>query len=165
MAALKRLPRLKDIDFQQAKELAKAYSTASFKDLSVGTGIPASTLQRMFTDPEYHPGASNIPMLCNALGNTVMVDWMAEKLDARLVFNAEAQITEENIQQHVARVMKEFSEAMQDDAEARMDGIYTVEELETLEADFNDVINAAHAARERIRKCRLAKKMDGKHHA
>ncbi|MGE4319646.1 MAG: phage regulatory CII family protein [Deferribacterales bacterium] len=156
---LKRLPNLKDVDFQQAKELAKAYSTASFKDLSVGTGIPSSTLQRMFTDPDYHPGAGNIPMLCNALGNTVMVDWMAEKLDARLVFNSELKPTEENIQQHVARVMKEFSEAMADDAEARMDGIYTIAELEILEADFNNVINAAYAARERIRKRRLELKM------
>ena len=162
--ALKRLPRLKDIDFQQAKEFAKAMSTASFKDLSVATAIPASTLQRMFTDPEYHPGAGNIPMLCNALGNTVMVDWMAEKLDARLVFNSEMNPTEENVQQHVARVMKEFSETLADDADARMDGVYTVEELEILEADFNDVINAAHAARERIRKLRLEKKMEGKRH-
>ncbi|MGD9809659.1 MAG: phage regulatory CII family protein [Deferribacterales bacterium] len=156
---LNRMPDLREISFQQAKEFAKAMSPATFKDLAISSGIPSSTLQRMFTDPEYDPSARNIPLLCEGLGNTIMVDWMASKIGGRVVLDTEQKPSQESLQVNVAKMMREASDVISADAEARMDGVYTVEELEQIEREANELINAAHSVRESARKRRLQMKM------
>ena len=47
-------------------------------ELAEATGIPYENLHRAFSaDANYWPGLPNIPRICQALGNTLIIDWLA----------------------------------------------------------------------------------------
>ena len=46
-------------------------------EIAAASGIGAASVTRCFRqDEDYAPGLKNIPKLCRAMGNTVLVDWL-----------------------------------------------------------------------------------------
>ena len=51
-------------------------------EIAAASGIGAASVTRCFRqDEDYAPGLKNIPKLCRAMGNTVLVDWLLAQRD------------------------------------------------------------------------------------
>lgn len=139
MAKKVNVPNLDDISFNQALELAKALSGRSYEELSWETQIPKSTLQRMFTDNDYHPGAPNIPKICDALGNNLLIEWFVAQVDGHLIVN-EVDLTTVSVGVLVSQSTKEQSDILSKYSQAMNDGKLDIAELEMLQIEVEESI-------------------------
>jgi len=141
------------MSFDTAKKLAYDHSLRNYRQIHEETKIPQSTLKRMLNDPEYHPSPANIPDLCDAMGNTIMVEWLAAKVGCYLVrveggqtVGSVAMATSEVIRE-AADVMTAFSVMMEDE---KVDAA----ELERTAAELTELAVAVNKALESIKKVR-----------
>jgi transcriptional regulator with XRE-family HTH domain len=74
---------LKRMTAKQALALAKGVAGKSNFELAEGMGQDVSTVRRYFNenDRNYYPSLFRIPILCNALGNTIVSDWIQAQLE------------------------------------------------------------------------------------
>ncbi len=61
----------------EALRHAEELSGMTAAEIAAASGIGAASVTRCFRqDEDYAPGLKNIPKLCRAMGNTVLVDWL-----------------------------------------------------------------------------------------
>lgn len=74
---------LKRMTAKQALSLAKGVAGKTNFELAEGMGQDVSTVRRYFneSDQNYYPSLFRIPVLCNALGNTILADWIQVQLE------------------------------------------------------------------------------------
>jgi len=74
---------LKRMTAKQALVLAKGVAGKKNEELAEGMGQEVSTVKRYFNenDSDYYPSLFRIPMLCNALGNSILADWIQMQLE------------------------------------------------------------------------------------
>jgi len=74
---------LKRMTAKQALSLAKGVAGKTNFELAEGMGQDVSTVRRYFneSDQNYYPSLFRIPMLCNALGNSILADWIQVQLE------------------------------------------------------------------------------------
>jgi transcriptional regulator with XRE-family HTH domain len=74
---------LKMMTAKQALSLAKGVGGKKNEELAERMGQDASTVKRYFNenDADYYPSLFRIPMLCNALGNSILADWIHLQLE------------------------------------------------------------------------------------
>lgn len=117
---IQEIPNLKDITFTQAKRLSRDLCPhMTDEKLSELTGIKRSTIQRIFTDPKYHPAMPNIPSLCESLGNHIMIQWPAAQIGGYVVFPPQCK-TKTSLQCYIADITREFSDLLEIDARAKL---------------------------------------------
>jgi transcriptional regulator with XRE-family HTH domain len=74
---------LKMMTAKQALSLAKGVGGKKNEELAERMGQDVSTVKRYFNenDADYYPSLFRIPMLCNALGNSILADWIHLQLE------------------------------------------------------------------------------------
>ncbi|MFP4284154.1 MAG: hypothetical protein ACLFQG_01265 [Desulfovermiculus sp.] len=68
---------------KQALGLAKGISGKTNEEIAEDVGQDYSSVKRYFleSDSGYYPSLMRLPRLCEALGNTVLIDWLQAQLD------------------------------------------------------------------------------------
>jgi transcriptional regulator with XRE-family HTH domain len=74
---------LKRLTAKQALSLAKGVAGMTNDELAEALGQDHSSVKRYFNenDREYYPSLFRIPKLCQALGNTILLDWIQVQLE------------------------------------------------------------------------------------
>ena len=68
--------------FKQALVFAKLLSGMTNEEISEASGISGPQISRYFQEHDaYAPSPALIPVLCRALGNTVLVDWQNAQVE------------------------------------------------------------------------------------
>ena len=71
------MPDYRNMTAVEALRHAKELSGMTAVEIAAASGIGAASVTRCFRQDEgYAPGLKNIPKLCRAMGNTVLVDWL-----------------------------------------------------------------------------------------
>jgi len=73
------------MSFDSAKKLAFGYSCSTYLDISKEIKLSLPEVVRMFNDTEYCLSVHEILRLCDALDNTILVEWIAAQVGCRLV--------------------------------------------------------------------------------
>lgn len=146
------IPNLQDITFTQTKRLARELCPEK-TDGQIGeiVGMPKQTIQRLFSDPEYHPTMPNIPGLCRAIGNNLIIEWPVAQIGGYVVFPPSAK-TKTAMQHYVAGITREFSDLLETEARAKMKGSpggekYTAEERLAILRDLNQLEEKIESAK------------------
>lgn len=142
---LKERPDLKEMTFQQVKELARALCGKTNREISEELGLGVETIRRYFTDPGYHPTVPNIPDLCRSLGNTLLVEWQVVQVGGYLVM-VEAEPDRAGMQCCISDVMRESADVLREHARALNDGEYSVEELKRMRKELQELVKEAQEA-------------------
>lgn len=143
------------MSFDTAKKLAYDHSPRNYRQISDETKIPQSTLKRMLNDPEYNPSPVNIPDLCDAMGNTIMIEWLAAQAGCYLV-RVESGQTVGSVASATSAVIREAADVMTAFALMIEDGKCEDAELERTAAELTELIVAADWALETIKQVRNA---------
>lgn len=74
---------LKRLTAKQALSLAKGVAGKTNDELAEALGHDRSSVKRYFNESDngYYPSLFRIPKLCEALGNTILVDWIQAQLE------------------------------------------------------------------------------------
>lgn len=74
---------LKRLTAKQALSLAKSVSGKTNEDIAESLGQDYSSVKRYFQegDRDYYPSLMRVPRLCEALGNTILIDWIHIQMD------------------------------------------------------------------------------------
>ena len=68
---------------KQALEMAKALSGMTLEEIARKSRISMNIVVRYFREGDnYCPGLEAIPVLCRALGNTILIDWQRAQLES-----------------------------------------------------------------------------------
>ncbi len=71
------MPDYRNMTAAEALRHAKEQSGMTAEEIAVASGQGTPSVTRYFRqDGEYGPSLKNIPALCRAMGNTVLVDWL-----------------------------------------------------------------------------------------
>ena len=71
------MPDYRNMTAVEAVRLAKDLSGMTAEEIAAASGLGFPSVTRYFRqDGEYGPGLKNIPALCRAMGNSVLVDWL-----------------------------------------------------------------------------------------
>ena len=74
---------LRQVTFKQALSHAKMLSGKTNAEICEESGLSPANVAKYFKEHEaYYPNPCNIPALCCALGNTVLVDWQVAQVEA-----------------------------------------------------------------------------------
>lgn len=78
---------LRRLTAKQALSLAKSLSGKSVEEIAEALGQDHSSVKRYFkeSDNDYYPSLLRIPCLCQALGNTLILDWVEAQFEDRSV--------------------------------------------------------------------------------
>lgn len=147
---------LDTMSFATAKKIAFEMSAMNYRELSDDTGIPLSTVKRCFTDPAYHPSPPNIPDYCQSLGNTVMLEWIAEQCGYYIV-KINASPSQKGLTADTSEVIKEAADVMSAFAEMAEDGQFEEAELKAYEAELAQLIASANRALETTKRLKNGK--------
>ena len=131
---------------EQAKEsyLRRHNRRLTQEMIHVQTGIPLSNVNRYFNDPEYNPGPENLALICNAMQNWLMIDWIAAQGGGIFVRRPdERHGRQEHITCSVNKIQRGASDLLAGALEALKDGNLTVEELRGLIALFRNMATSA----------------------
>lgn len=72
---------LRQVTFKQALAHAKMLSGKTNAEICEVSGLSPANVAKYFKEHEaYYPNPCNIPTLCAALGNTVLVDWQVAQV-------------------------------------------------------------------------------------
>lgn len=76
------LINLRHVTFKQALTHAKLLSGKTNAEICEESGLSPANVPKYFKENEaYYPSPCNIPSLCRALGNTVLVDWLNAQIE------------------------------------------------------------------------------------
>lgn len=142
---LQERPDLKEMTFQQVKELARALCGKTNRQISEEMGLGVETVRRYFTDPGYHPTVPNIPDLCRSLGNMLIIEWQAVQVGGHLVV-VEAEPDRAGVERCISDVLRESSDVLREQARALEDGMYSIDELRRLRKELQELVKEAQEA-------------------
>lgn len=113
------------------------------QELAEETSIPRSTLASMLSSPKYHPALPNVPIICEALGNDIIIEWQAAQRGGYVVFPPFSS-TPVALQQYIADISRKFSDVLENDAKARLATSpgrerYTLAELNVILRELNQL--------------------------
>lgn len=137
------IPNLKDMNFWQVKVMARNLCQKTNQDLSNETGIPESTIQQIFSRHDYNPSPGNVPRLCQALGNYLMIEWQAQQVGAHMIIIKTAGLSISDIETHVSQIYKEMADLTRAHAEALKDGKYSLNEMSKTQRELIHLIKEA----------------------
>lgn len=140
------IPNLKALSFTDVKRMARTLCTKSNAQLENETGIPKETIQRFMDDPAYHPSAINIPLMCKALGNALMEEWIALQCGGHFIKVQTDSVDDSIIETELSDVMREMSHMMKAHAAGIKDGVYKVDELRATQKELLHIIKEAEEA-------------------
>lgn len=73
---------LRHITFKQALVAAKMHSGKTNAEICEASGLSPANVAKYFKEYEaYYPSPCNIPALCSALENSILVDWQVAQLE------------------------------------------------------------------------------------
>lgn len=79
---MRKTPSLRHMTFKQALVYARSVSGMTKEDISEASEIPLSTVARYFQEYDcYSPSAALIPVLCKAMGNTILASWVQAQVE------------------------------------------------------------------------------------
>lgn len=147
------IPNLADISFAQTLDLA--YQTCKFstgktyEDIAEEMQKGVETIRRYFTDTTYNPPTHLLPRLCKVIGNTILIDWLCIHAGGTFILHDEIPCNE-SLETQVAELTKEFSEVLNEDGKARLDGDYNLPELSKIEKEINHLLKKAEQVKKYI---------------
>ncbi len=145
------IPNLLDTTFVQIKRLSREACTKTDAELAEETRIKRSTIAAALSNPKYHPSIPNVPSICQALGNNLILEWPVAQIGGYIVFPP-ASKTEARLQDYIAKITKEFSDVLEQDARATMKDSpgrrqYTAMERSALLRELNQLEEKIEAAK------------------
>lgn len=121
--------------FKQALVFAKLIARMTNEEISETSGISGPQIARYFQEHDaYAPSPALIPVLCRALGNTVLVDWQNAQVEELRAVPAIA--TALDLTLAVMEATKNTGTLNAKTAEVLADGKITAQEAKTLQAQF-----------------------------
>jgi hypothetical protein len=145
---------LKDTPFEKVKREAleqakenhlRTYERRLTQDMiHVKTGIPLSNINRYFNDAEYNPGPENLALICNAMENWLMIDWICAQAGGAFYqrtagdkgHRAELTASVDKIQRGASALLSGLFEALKD-------GNLSVDEIRSLIEPFRNIVKLA----------------------
>ncbi len=146
------IPNLKDLTFTAAKKIARELCPhKTDQELAEETGIKRSTLASMLSRPDYHPALPNVPGICEALGNDILIAWPVAQRGGYVVFPPSAH-SKTSLQHYIADITKEFSDLLEQDARAKMKDSpggesYTAQERAAILRELNSLEERIESAK------------------
>lgn len=141
---------LLDMSFSRALELAKAHSKNEhgeempYAEIAVKIGKSPETVRRYFTDNNYNPPTWLIPAICEAINNTILIDWLCVNAGGHFIQIAPTDGTAE-IQAGIARITREMAEVFEAHGAALADGAYTKAEKIRTANELKDLVEMAES--------------------
>ncbi len=78
------MPDYESISWNEALRFAKEESGQTAEEIAEKMGVNSSVIRRYLrNDASYAPGMDKIPALCRALGNTILLDWLAAQVGSQ----------------------------------------------------------------------------------
>ena len=126
---------LRHATFKQALVYAKLLSGMTNEEISEASGISGPQIARYFQEHDaYAPSPALIPVLCRALGNTVLVDWQDAQVEE--LRSVPAIATALDLTLAVMEATKNTGTLNAKTAEVLADGKITAEEAKALQAQL-----------------------------
>ncbi|MFP5223130.1 MAG: helix-turn-helix domain-containing protein [Acidobacteriota bacterium] len=133
----------------QALRLAREVSGLTLEAVSERSGISLPTIKRYFDEHDtYLPSLSNIPPLCRALENTIIMDWLAAQLED--LSPSEGIHSVQQLLRGVNRIGQEAGDVCRVADRVAEDGFICPVEAQELAGELKDVEEAARAIRENL---------------
>lgn len=131
--------------FKQAMTYAKLLSDMTCEEIADAAGVSLARIRRYFQEHDaYAPSPALIPVLCRAMGNTVLVDWQnAQVEDLRPVAPI---ATVQDLTMAVMKATQNTGTLNSKTMAAIADGTITPQEARTLQAQFRTNGNWNHEA-------------------
>lgn len=142
---------LRNMTATEALRYARMVSGKTLEDLAEATGWGMSQVKQYFdASGRYFPSLPRIPTLCEALGNTILLDWLKAQLEQ---LEPSATIRSGcDLLMKVAKVGAELGDVQRTTEKALGDGKLDCTEAATLCGEFLDVEKAAQRARHGLTK-------------
>ena len=134
---------LKKISLHDAINLAVAMSGKSREEIGAEMGWSPAVTRRIFTIDNYWPSLPSIPKLCSVLGNTIIIDWLAEQSEEYFVDKQVPTTTPETLIKDLGGLFKEIGDVATQGNEALEDGKLTTIEARRIIKELYDVIKKA----------------------
>lgn len=142
---------LRNMTATEALRYARMVSGKTLEDLAEITGWGMSQVKQYFdSSARYFPSLPRIPTLCEAMGNTILLDWLKAQLEE---IEPAAMIRSGcDLLMKVARVGAELGDVQRSTESALSDGRLDDTEAAALCGDLLDVEKAAKCARHGLTK-------------
>ena len=137
------LRSLHKMSFDSAKRLAFDYSSSTYREIAQQTKLGLSNVKRMLGEDGYHPSSQYIPDLCDALGNYIMIEWMAAQVGFKLV-KIQSEPSCSDLGASAASTVNEAAGVLAAYSEMMRDGKITPDELKALIKETSELLHEAH---------------------
>ena len=118
------MPDYETISATEAMRLAKDVSGMTVEEISKASKIPAGIIrQYLERDGGYNPAIDKIPVLCRAMGNNILIQWIMAQADTRALCDIPPATSRAEVLTAVARVSATLGDAQRRLADSELSGI------------------------------------------